>query len=160
CNHVGTTSVEPVEGRPTAPCGPAGQLAGGPRRPPAHAATYVTVDGHPAPVTLTVGETVIVRWDTAKPGGNVQYTLVRDISGTGKYDPAFPSARANPIVDGGAGDTDPAPGKIAWSFRIDSDIPAGRYVLRLQDFADNSVLVSPVWTVVPKPEAQTISGRV
>jgi sugar lactone lactonase YvrE len=126
----------------------------------AHAVTSVTVDGHPDPVTLTVGETVTVRWDTAKTGGNVQYTLVRDISGTGKYDPVYPFTRANPIVDGGAGDSDPAPGKIAWSFTVDRTVPAGRYVLHLRDFADTSVLVSSVWTVVPKPEAQAISGRV
>lgn len=127
---------------------------------PATAVTAVSVDGHPDPVTLTVGETVTVRWDTAKAGGNVQYRLVRDISGAGRYDPGYPNTRFNPILDGGAGDSDPAPGKIAWSFLVDSTIPAGRYVLQLQDFADNTMLVSPVWTVVPKSEAQAISGRV
>ena len=33
--------------------------------PAAHAVTYVTVDGHPNPVSLVVGETVRIRCDTA-----------------------------------------------------------------------------------------------
>jgi sugar lactone lactonase YvrE len=127
---------------------------------PATAVTAVSVDGHPDPVTLTVGETVTVRWDTAKAGGNVQYRLVRDISGAGRYDPSYPNTRFTTILDGGAGDSDPTPGKIIWSFTVDATIPAGRYVLQLQDFADNSMIISPVWTVVPGPEAQAISGRV
>jgi hypothetical protein len=61
--------------------------------PAAHATTYVTVDGHPDPVTLTVGEPVTTRWDTAEPGGTVPYTLTRDLSGVGNWDPAHSDSR-------------------------------------------------------------------
>jgi NHL repeat len=133
--------------------------------PAAHAVTQITVDGHPDPVTLTAGETVTVRFDVAKPGGTVQWTLTRDLSGTGKWDPTFPFNNSGPILDGGAGDADPAPGKIALVLPIRSGggfaVPTGRYVMHLRDLSDNnSTLVSPVWTVVPRPEAQAISGRV
>jgi hypothetical protein len=132
--------------------------------PAAHATTYVTVDAHPDPVILTAGETVTVRFDVAKPGGTVQWTLTRDLSGTGKWDPTFPFNNTGGIVDGGANDADPAPGKIALVLEVRRgggfSVPTGPYVMRLVDSSDNSTLVSPVWTVVPKPEAQAISGRV
>jgi hypothetical protein len=130
--------------------------------PPARAVTTVSVDGHPAPVTLTVGETVTIRFDVAKAGGSVQFLWTRDLSGTGKFDPTYPVfVTMNALTDGGAGDTDPAPGKIAWSFTVEPRMPAGRYVPDLEDRTDNSVLQPPTsWTVVPRPEAQAISGRV
>jgi hypothetical protein len=129
--------------------------------PPARAVTAVSVDGHPAPVTLTVGETVTIRFDTAKAGGVIQWTLFRDLTGAGKYDPAAPSVGTGGVSDGSAGDTDPTPGKIAWSFTVQPTVPAGRYILLLEDRSDNSRLVVPDdWTVVPKPQAQAISGRV
>ena len=52
--------------------------------PAAHAVTTVTVDGHPNPVSLVVGETVTIRLDTAKPGAGVQFTLSRDLTGTAR----------------------------------------------------------------------------
>jgi sugar lactone lactonase YvrE len=127
--------------------------------PSARAVTAVSVDGRTAPITLTVGETVTIRFDVSKPAGTVQWRWSRDLTGAGQYDPAAPVSGSSPITDGGAGDTDPAPGKIAWSFTVPPEMPAGRYILQLQDI-DNSVVVAPFWTVVPRPEAQTISGRV
>src|SRR5689334_5272748 len=41
--------------------------------PPARAVTTVSVDNHPAPVVLAVGETVTIHFDVAKPAGTVQY---------------------------------------------------------------------------------------
>jgi NHL repeat-containing protein len=128
--------------------------------PPARAVTAVSVDGHPDPVALTVGETVTIRWDVAKAGATVQYRLARDLAGAGKFDPADPVAITNAVTDGGSGDLDATPGKIAWLFTLDPGKPAGRYLLYLEDRGDNSVLASPVWTVAPKPQAQAISGRV
>src|SRR5206468_5399570 len=92
-------------------------------------------------------------------GGSVQWRWSRDLAGTDQYDPAAPVFLTRPITDGGAGDTDPAPGKIAWSFTVDPSMPAGRYILQLQDL-DNSHVEAPFWSVVPKPRAQTIAGRV
>jgi hypothetical protein len=126
--------------------------------PYARAVTTVSVDGRTAPVTLTVGETVTIRFDTAKASGSVQYRWSRDL--TGKYDPASPIALTNPITDGGSEDADPAPGKIAWNFTVPPLMPAGRYLLRLEDRVDGTALDAPFWTVVPKPQAQSLSGRV
>src|SRR5438876_981019 len=48
----------------------------------AHAVTAVSIDGHSNPVSLVEGETVMVRFDVAKPGGSVKGTLARDLTGT------------------------------------------------------------------------------
>jgi sugar lactone lactonase YvrE len=127
--------------------------------PSARATTHVTVDGHPNPVALVEGETVTLRFDVAKPGGNVQYTLARDLAGTGKFDPAEPYAITGPLTDGGNGDLDPTPGKIAFAFHIDSGSPAGPYVLHIQALSDNSSLDLPAG-VAPAPQPQAIAGRV
>src|SRR5438093_11196141 len=58
--------------------------------PPARAVTTVSVDGRTAPFTLTVGETVTIRFDVAKPGGSAVVRWARDLTGGGKYDPAAP----------------------------------------------------------------------
>jgi hypothetical protein len=102
--------------------------------PSAHAITAVSVDSRTAPIALTAG--------------------------TGKYDPAYPIYQSNPLTDGGSEDADPTPGKIAWAFTVPPIMPAGRYILRLEDRVDGSALAAPFWTVVPKTEAQAISGRV
>lgn len=115
--------------------------------PAAHAVTSITVDGHPDPVTLTAGETVTIRFDVAKPGGAVQYRLARDIARAGRYDPSF-------------SDVDPAPGKVGFRFPVTAFVPAGPYLFQVADTSDGSSLASPVWTVVPTPEPQGISGRV
>ena len=46
---------------------------------PARAVTYVTVDGRTAPITLTVGETVTIRFDVSKPGGTAQWRIGRGL---------------------------------------------------------------------------------
>src|SRR5205807_4209556 len=69
--------------------------------PRAHAVTYVTVDGHPNPVTLVEGETVTIRLDTAKPGASVQIIFARDLSGTAKFDATAPFNGPAPVTDGG-----------------------------------------------------------
>jgi sugar lactone lactonase YvrE len=127
---------------------------------PAHAVTYVSVDDHPSPVTLTVGETVTVRFDVAKAGGAVDCTLVRDPARAGKFDPTFPFAFAQNATDGGSGDLDPAPAKIALPISLLPQMPAGAYLFRLQDRSDASTLDAPFWSIVPRPEPQAISGRV
>jgi hypothetical protein len=127
--------------------------------PAAHAVTSVTVDGHPNPVTLVEGETVTIRLDVSKPGGGVNYRFARDL-GSGKYDPTAPLFTAGVFTDNGGGDTDPAPGKIAAPVFVASDAAAGPYVLRLEDVSDHSALDLPGVTVIPKPEAQALSGRV
>jgi sugar lactone lactonase YvrE len=128
--------------------------------PAAHAVTSVTVDGHPNPVTLVEGETVTIRLDVSKPGGGVNYRFARDLTGSGKYDPTAPLFTAGVFTDNGGGDTDPAPGKIASPVFVGPDAAAGPYVLRLEDVSDHSTLDLPGVTVIPKPEAQALSGRV
>jgi sugar lactone lactonase YvrE len=128
--------------------------------PAADAVTQISVDGHPDPVTLTVGETVTIRFDVAKTAGSVQWRLARDVTRSGRFDPAAPNNASTPITDGGGGDLDPASGKIALLFPITSVTPAGPYFFQVTDTSDGSTAVTPVWTVVPKPEAQAISGRV
>jgi sugar lactone lactonase YvrE len=129
-------------------------------RLPAHAVTAISVDGHPSPVTLTVAETITVRFDVAKAGGTVQWRLARDVARAGRYDPSFPINTTSAAVDGGAGDVDPAPGKIAVQLPITPSVPAGPYLFQVADQSDNSSLATPVWTVVPKLEDQGFSGRV
>jgi sugar lactone lactonase YvrE len=127
--------------------------------PPAHAVTAVSVDGHPNPVTLVVGEDVVVHFDVSKPGGNASVTLARDLAGTGKFDPVAPYATIINPTDGGSGDTDPAPGKVALAFHVGSGSPAGRYVFHFRDLSDNSSLDLPCgWA--PAPQSQAIAGRV
>jgi sugar lactone lactonase YvrE len=129
---------------------------------PASAVTYVTVDGHPKPVTLTVGETVIVRCDTAKAGSGLNVRMSLDLAGTGKYDPTSPLWPGPGVFGdgGGTGDQDPAPGKIAHPVFISPFLATGRYILRLEDSSDGSAVELPGVTILPKPEAQSISGRV
>jgi hypothetical protein len=129
--------------------------------PPACAVTTISVDAHPDPVTLTVGETVTIRFDLAKAGGSGNRSWARDLTGAGQYDPTAPiSAPASgAITDGGGGDSDPAPARLAWSFTIPPGMPAGRYVFRVQDTTDNSGVTFPL-TVAPRPDAQTVSGQV
>jgi sugar lactone lactonase YvrE len=129
--------------------------------PPAHAITAVSVDGRTAPITLAVGDAVTIRFDVAKAGGSVQARWARDLTGTGNYDPALPISSNTPtLTDGGAGDLDPAPGKIAWNFTVEPTMPAGRYILHFLDAADGSQVGLSGWTVVPKSQPQAISGRV
>jgi hypothetical protein len=128
--------------------------------PAAHAVTYVTVDGHPNPVTLTQGETVTLRLDVSKPNAGVNFAFARDLSGSGKYDPAAPVFATGSFTDGSGQDTDPTPGKLAVPFFIDPRSAAGPYVLHLEDVSDGSSLDLPGVTLVPKPEPQAISGRV
>jgi carboxypeptidase family protein/NHL repeat-containing protein len=127
--------------------------------PRAHAVTAVTVDGHPNPVTLVEGEDLVVHFDVAKPGGTAVFQLVRDLAGTGKFDPAAPWAHTSTLTDGGSGDLDPAPGKVAFAFHAGFGLPAGPYVLHLQDLSDNSTVDLPCG-VAPAPQPQAISGRV
>jgi sugar lactone lactonase YvrE len=127
---------------------------------PAHAVTYVTVDGHPVPVTFTAGENITVHFDVSKPGGVAGVGVFRDLTGTGKWDASLPLADNSTVADGGVGDTDPAPGKVAYLLRIDRGYAAGSYILHVQDNSDNSGVDLPGVTVAPKPEAQAISGRV
>jgi hypothetical protein len=109
-----------------------------------------------------VGETVTIRFDVSKAGGSATDVWVRDLTGAGKYDPAAPIFLlvSGTLTDGGGGDTDPAPARVAWSFPVVPTMPAGRYVLHLQDTNDRSVVDSPAWTVVPQPQAQVVAGRV
>jgi hypothetical protein len=126
--------------------------------PRAHAVTAVSIDGHPNPVSLVEGETITIRCDTAKPGAAVQFTLARDLTGTAKFDATAPVADAIAVVDGGGGDVDPAPAKIAAPYRVGVSVPAGPYVLDLADRSDGSSVDLPL-TIVPKPQPQAISGR-
>src|SRR5207244_11729726 len=88
-------------------------------------------DGHTNPVSLVERETVTIRFDTAKPGAGVQFTLARDLTGTAKFDATAPVAEAFPVTDGGSGDVDPAPAKIAAPYQVgvSGSDPAGPYVL-------------------------------
>jgi sugar lactone lactonase YvrE len=128
--------------------------------PPARAVTTVSVEGRTAPYSVAVGESVTIHFDVAKTGGSANYRWVRDLTGSGLYDPAAPLFIINPLTDGGSGDTDAAPGQITWVFTAPPTMPAGRYVLQLQDSTDATTAVSPGWIIAPKPEAQSISGRV
>jgi hypothetical protein len=127
----------------------------------AHAVTSVSIDGHPSPVTLTVGETVIVRCDVAKAGAADNVRMSLDLAGSGKYDPKSPLwPGPGTMNDGGSGDQDPTPSKIAYPFFISPNAATGRYILRLEDISDGSAVELPGIAIVPKPEAQSISGRV
>jgi hypothetical protein len=131
--------------------------------PAARATTYVTVDGHPNPVTLVEGETATFHFDVANPGGTATFNLVRDLAGSGKFDATAPNTEGFAVTDGGSGDVDPAPGKIAVPYLVEIRHPAGPYVLRIANSADKSAASTvdlPGVTIVPKPEAQAISGRV
>lgn len=133
-------------------------LAGGPA---AHAVTSVSIDGHPSPITLTVGETVILHCDVAKAGGGINPRISLDLAGDGKYDPKSPLWSLPALLDGAAGDQDAAAGKIAQPVFIDPTKATGRFILRLEDSSDGSSFELPgTLTIVPKPEAQAISGRV
>jgi hypothetical protein len=90
--------------------------------PAAHATTFLTVDGHPDPITLTVGETVTLRFDVAKPGGNADFRLRRDLDRSGRYDPSLPQGLLLTATDG-VQDSDPAPGTAQIK---PSAAPAGR----------------------------------
>src|SRR5436305_2051221 len=68
--------------------------------PRAHAVTTASIDGHSNPVSLVVGETATIRLDAAKPGGSVDFSLVRDLAGTGKFDAKAPAADNFPATDG------------------------------------------------------------
>jgi hypothetical protein len=127
----------------------------------AHAVTYVTLDGHPAPVTLTVGETVTVRCDVAKAGAGANVRMSLDLAGTGRYDaqsPLWPGP--GQFSDGGGGDQDATPARIAYPLFIDPTRATGRFILRLEDVGDGSAVELPGITILPKPEAQAVSGRV
>jgi hypothetical protein len=129
--------------------------------PAAHAVTAVSIDGHPAPITLTVGETVILRCDVAKAGGGVNPRISLDLAGDGKYDPKSPLWALGALLDGAAGDQDATAGKIAQPVFIDPTKATGRYILRLEDTSDGSSFELPgTIMIVPKPEAQAISGKV
>lgn len=127
--------------------------------PAAHAVKNITVDGHPAPVTLTVGETVTVRFETQKAGDTVQFSVLRDVNRTGKLNTStdYPFATTFPLTDGGGGDLDPAPKKVAFLLTLRPQFPAGPYLL---DVGDASSEIDLPLTAVPKPEAQAVSGRV
>src|SRR5438445_6236026 len=130
--------------------------------PRALAVTAVSIDGHPNPVSLVEGETVTIRLDTAKPGASVQIIFARDLTGNAKFDATAPYNGPAPVTDGGAGDVDPAPAKIAVLFLVDVSLaagyPAGPYVLDVADFSDGSTVDLPL-TIVPRPQPQAISGR-
>jgi sugar lactone lactonase YvrE len=134
--------------------------------PIAYATTYVTVDGHPEPVALTVGETVTIRFDVAKANGSVTFGLFRDLARAGRFDPAKFDPTSDPsiffftITDGGSFDSDPTPGKVTHLIPVTPAWPAGTYFARFQDASDGSAVTIPLWTVVPKPEPQVISGHV
>jgi hypothetical protein len=130
---------------------------------PADAATYFTVDGKSLPANIVAGKKIDISLDTAKPGASVQIQWARDLTGTGTYDPSYPIAFGGltyTVVEGGSPDTDPAPGKLTASFTLTGFMTAGSYIVRILDFSDNSTLIVPGWTLVPKREAQVISGRV
>jgi hypothetical protein len=71
--------------------------------PAAHAVKNLSVDGHPAPVTLTVGETVTVRFEVPRPGDKAQVTMFRDVNRTGKFNSStdYPFVGVGNIADGG-----------------------------------------------------------
>jgi NHL repeat-containing protein len=125
---------------------------------PSGAVSFVTVDDHPEPIVLVEGETVVIHCDVSEPGRGIQYTLARDLTGDGRFDPRAPAVTSGPVYDGG-NDTDPAPGEIAFPLVVYVTIPAGRYVLRFHDLFDRSSVDVPC-TIVPKPQPQAISGRV
>lgn len=127
--------------------------------PAAHAVTAISIDGHPAPVTLTVGETVTIRADVVKAGNQISFRFARDVSRSGQFDLNLPITANVPISDGGGLDADATDTKIAWVHEMTPDWPAGPYLLRAEEFPGGNAVVLPV-TLVPKPQPQAISGRV
>jgi hypothetical protein len=128
--------------------------------PTAQAITYASIDGHPNPATLILGETVTIRLDVAKAGDAVQFRVARDLNRSGKYDPTAPTVGGGSFTDGSGQDTDPEPGKIAAPHLFRTDWAAGPYVLHFEDTGSRTTLDLPGVTLVPKPEPQAISGRV
>jgi sugar lactone lactonase YvrE len=128
--------------------------------PAAQAITYATIDGHPSPVNLTLGETVTIRLDVAKAGDAVQFRIARDLNRSGKYDPTAPTVGGGSFTDGSGQDTDPEPGKIAAPYLFRPDWAAGPYVLHFEDTGNRTSFDLPGVTLEPKPEPQAISGRV
>jgi sugar lactone lactonase YvrE len=128
--------------------------------PAAQAVTYASIDGHPAPITLTAGDTVTLRFDVSKAGSPVNSRIARDLTGAGKYDPAAPVHSGPSYTDGSGQDTDAAPGKLAVPINLPPDRASGLYVIYLEDPSDGSTFTLPGVTIAPRPEAQAISGRV
>ena len=126
---------------------------------PAGAVTHFSVDGQSPPYTFIPGQTYTRRWDVGKAGGGVNIALARDLNGSGQYDPNAPVDGAIGFTDGGGGDTDPAPGKIAIPETVGPGDPAGPYVLELQDTTDNTTLAVPGITIAPQPQPQAVSGH-
>jgi hypothetical protein len=126
----------------------------------AHAITSASFDGRPTPLTLTVGETVTLRFDVSKPGVGMNYVFSRDSAGSGKYEPSAPVWTSGTYLDASGADIDPAPGKVAVPFAVPPNATAGTYVLHLDDPTDRTSVDLPGVTIVPKPEPQSISGRV
>ncbi len=127
---------------------------------PARAVTTVSIDGHPAPTTIMLGETVTIRFDVGKAGGACNYRINRDLTGNGKYAAAAPNFSTGSFSDSSGQDSDPAPGKVATQYVFPLTQAAGPYVLRLEDVTDGTTAELPGITVAPKPEAQSLSGRV
>jgi sugar lactone lactonase YvrE len=136
-----------------------GLVAGLNASPSARATSYVTVDGHPPPVTLVEGEDVTLRFDVARPGGAFNLLLVRDLAGTREYDRRAPTAAGFGFADGASGDLDPASRTIAAAFHVNVQIPAGPYIILIEDRTRGSFTLPGV-TIVPRPHTQAISGRV
>jgi hypothetical protein len=128
--------------------------------PPARAVTTVSIDGHPAPTTIMLGETVTIHFDVGKAGGACNYRINRDLTGSGKYDATAPNFATGSFSDGSGQDSDPAPGKVATQYVFPQTQAAGPYVLRLEDITDGTAVELPGITVTPKPEAQSLSGHV
>ena len=127
---------------------------------PAGATTHFSVDGQSPPYTFIQGQTYTLRWDVDKAGGGVNFILARDLNGSGKYDPNASVDTAIGFGDGGGGDTDPAPGKIAIPWTFGPVDPAGPYVLELEDGTDKTTLAVPGITIAPQPQPQAVSGHV
>lgn len=127
---------------------------------PAHAVTSITVDGQPSPAVLTIGEGGTFRFDVGKAGAVATIALYRDLSRSGRYEPTLPIYLRQTVTDGGGGDRDVAPGRVA--FRVESvggHPPAGSYLFTVDDPSDGTFLALGI-TVAPRPEPQSISGRV
>jgi NHL repeat-containing protein len=119
----------------------------------ARAVTYAKVEGHSTPVTVTTGSDFTIQFDRSKPGYGINFWLLRDLAGTGKYDPMDPAASRGGFVESGNAL------KVSRTFTVDPGWPAGPYILRLEDVSDLSTFDLPL-TIVPHSQPQAISGRV
>ncbi|HEY3283872.1 MAG TPA: hypothetical protein VGN26_16520 [Armatimonadota bacterium] len=124
---------------------------------PAEAVSWITMDGHPEPAVLTVGQNVTVQADVSSIGAKLNVKLVLDANRNHAADVGETVYAQVTMVDGGF-DFDPVPKQVIFTFTPEDFYPAGPYVVVAKD-SDGSVITAQA-TILPRPQTLTLSGKV